>query len=921
MFIKQRARLVCLFFLSQIVLLGHASNLTSTDIVRSFEGPDISSDSLSYAVYDADNVELVGYIGGSTYSAAVKGGLVYVGEGFALTILDISNEQDPLIVGKTLPFPGIVRDVTVVGDYAYVANSWGGLRIINVADPTTPVEVGYYKTPSNANGVTVAGEYAYVADEENGLRIINVADPTTPIEVGFFNAQTPSYTNGVTVAGDYAYIADGWGLRIINVADPTTPAEVGFYDTSDWARGVAVVGNYAYVIARDAGAGLQIIDVTDPTTPTEAGHYDTQGFGGNVAVVEDYAYIANNDDLLIINVADPNAPSETGYYKTPGNAVDVTVAGNYAYVADEECGLRIINASDRADLTEAGFYDTPSDAYDVAVAGEYAYVADRQNGLRIINVADPAIPIETGFYDTPNDAFGVAVAGEYAYVVDGYYGELRIINVADPTAPIEAGFYDTPGYAQGVTVAGEYAYVADGRDGLRIINVADPAAPIETGYHNRPDEADTAGDVAVAGEYAYVGEYLYGGLRIINVTDLTAPIEVGRYPIGDGAHDVAVAGKYVYVAAGDSGLIIINVTDPTAPTMVGNRASGWAGGVAVAGDYAYVADQEGGLIIINVADPAAPTQAGFYNTPGHAFGVAVDGNYAYVTAGGGLYILKYKDPASHGKIVIDKVTNPANDPQAFAFTLAGGPDELDLGFTLRNATDPWESILLKPGVYSVTESIPTGWIQSTTTCDDGSDPNKIKLAARETVTCTFTNTNSNPPVADFNASPAGGVPPLEVFFENLSTGAIDECLWEYGDDVKIEVCDDPSHTYNQPGTFSVSLTVKGSGGEDTMAKADYITVYEPVKADFSASPEVGALPLTVDFTNLSTGDIDECLWDFGDNESSDVCEDPAHTYNEAGTYTVGLTVKGPGGEDTKTVKQCVKVGNQRVFLPGVMSKK
>ena len=61
MFIKQRARLVCLFFLSQIVLLGHASNLTSTDIVRSFEGPDISSDSLSYAVYDAESVELVGY--------------------------------------------------------------------------------------------------------------------------------------------------------------------------------------------------------------------------------------------------------------------------------------------------------------------------------------------------------------------------------------------------------------------------------------------------------------------------------------------------------------------------------------------------------------------------------------------------------------------------------------------------------------------------------------------------------------------------------------------------------------------------------------------------------------------------------------------------------------------------------------------
>ncbi len=59
-------------------------------------------------------------------------------------------------------------------------------------------------------------------------------------------------------------------------------------------------------------------------------------------------------------------------------------------------------------------------------------------------------------------------------------------------------------------------------------------------------------------------------------------------------------------------------------------------------------------------------------------------------------------------------------------------------------------------------------------------------------------------------------------------------------------------------------------------------------------------PLSVAFTDASTGTIASWIWDFGDGDSS-TAQHPSHTYTTPGTYTVSLTVTGPGGSaDTQT---------------------
>ncbi|MBC7252202.1 MAG: PKD domain-containing protein [Anaerolineae bacterium] len=69
--------------------------------------------------------------------------------------------------------------------------------------------------------------------------------------------------------------------------------------------------------------------------------------------------------------------------------------------------------------------------------------------------------------------------------------------------------------------------------------------------------------------------------------------------------------------------------------------------------------------------------------------------------------------------------------------------------------------------------------------------------------------------------------------------------------------------------------------------------------DFTAEPLSGTVPLTVTFSNQSSGEITGYEWDFGDG-LTDTITHPVHVYTTTGVYTVSLTASGPGGTDTLT---------------------
>ena len=164
------------------------------------------------------------------------------------------------------------------------------------------------------------------------------------------------------------------------------------------------------------------------------------------------------------------------------------------------------------------------------------------------------------------------------------------------------------------------------------------------------------------------------------------------------------------------------------------------------------------------------------------------------------------------------------------------------------------------------------------------------------------------PVANFVGTPTNGTAPLYVQYSDESTNSPTSWSWSLGDS-STSSAQSPSHTYNTPGTYTVSLTATNTAGSNTLTRTNYITVSSPtVVAAFTGTPTSGNAPLTVSFVNQSSGSPNSWAWVFGDNSSSS-SQNPSHTYTTAGTYSVSLTVSNGSSTNSITKTNYITVTN------------
>jgi PKD repeat protein len=145
--------------------------------------------------------------------------------------------------------------------------------------------------------------------------------------------------------------------------------------------------------------------------------------------------------------------------------------------------------------------------------------------------------------------------------------------------------------------------------------------------------------------------------------------------------------------------------------------------------------------------------------------------------------------------------------------------------------------------------------------------------------------------SSFNTEDCG---PLTVEFIDESVDAISwEWLFGSGD---VSNAQNPDYTYTDIGTYSVTqVATDVNGCTDTIVEPDLVTVTGSV-VNFGIDTTFGCETLSVQFEDLTApaGTVASWLWDFGDgNTSTD--ENPLHVYQNAGTYTVSLTITDIGG--------------------------
>jgi PKD repeat protein len=171
------------------------------------------------------------------------------------------------------------------------------------------------------------------------------------------------------------------------------------------------------------------------------------------------------------------------------------------------------------------------------------------------------------------------------------------------------------------------------------------------------------------------------------------------------------------------------------------------------------------------------------------------------------------------------------------------------------------------------------------------------------------------PIVDFTASPASGTAPLSVAFTNTTTGQVTNWAWSFGDGTT-STAQSPTHVYSAPGSYKAVLTATGPGGTASKTAATAISVAAPAApaVSFTASPASGTAPVSVVFTNTTTGQVTSWAWNFGDGTTS-IVKSPTHVYSTAGSYKATLTATGPGGTVSKTAATAVRVSASNDTTP------
>jgi len=242
----------------------------------------------------------------------------------------------------------------------------------------------------------------------------------------------------------------------------------------------------------------------------------------------------------------------------------------------------------------------------------------------------------------------------------------------------------------------------------------------------------------------------------------------------------------------------------------------------------------------------------------------------------------------------------------------------------------WSDVNNTLQTYGLTLDASTGEI--------GGTPNQATPAGGVTVTIQVTDANSNTGQKDFT---------LVIYPElQIATTSLPDAPEGVAYSHAIQATGGNSSSYNwsisgQPSWLSIdastgelsgtpptgsagtyTFTVEVTDGQQTASKQFDLVVQSgggtTLKADFEANPTQGTAPLTVNFTDKSTGNITQWEWDFDSDGTPDSTQqNPTHTYNNPGWYTVKLTVSDGTSSDTCVKEKYILVASGIYYVNGV----
>ncbi len=287
--------------------------------------------------------------------------------------------------------PGAANDITIDGNYAYMAQGEGGLLIVDISQPSHPV----IKTMLNegirgySSKITKKGNTVYLTAGSFGISVANVSDPSNP-NVTVSNLSIKPSKN-VRVLGDYLLTAIGErGFKLAYLGNPDIPDIRGETNTDGYARDAITNNTQTRIMVATGEVGFAVYDISTFDDGygiyPKIGSCDLPGIAEHIALNESdkKAYVACGDaGLVVVDYNDDTQPQVISIFDTGGYAKEILYDSGKVYVTTKLGGLHIIDVQQPQNPEELGIVDT-SNALGLSVNDNYIYVADKDEGLIVI---------------------------------------------------------------------------------------------------------------------------------------------------------------------------------------------------------------------------------------------------------------------------------------------------------------------------------------------------------------------------------------------------------------------------------------------------------------------------------------------------------------------------------------------------------
>ena len=428
-----------------------------------------------------------------------------------------------------------------------------GLEIFDVAEPSKPIWISRIKMPRfvltlsmDLWGVTVEGNYAFVADTFNGVFVVDVSDAREPFFVGHrwwkYDPKRDwrmGSVGGLALGSDHIYVAGaGSDLHVLHapgLAAPLTP------EPDDPPS-----------IPPSKRAPEPRFHVYDP-----GGQVHAVAFSGDVAIVA--AGAAGVHEARIWPKIEKLCE-----YETVGFAKDVEVLGNRVFVAEGKGGLSIWERGRDGLLAQVGCYRVPSYAVQQVVVpppGKYALLHVGPNALHIVDVSEPAQPrlllrdVHAGLMYGYNIAEGL-LDGRYACCGWNYSSGCYWYDLYGGPRPTSSGdsheicLYDRDGMA----LVDERALVIH-RGKYLLLDRTDTRPVEDLTTYGIPGHA-LCGKPSIYGTRLYVCNRILGKVSVVDISNLDEPKLLRSFQLR-GNPGIAVEHKdTLVIPAGYQGLLI-----------------------------------------------------------------------------------------------------------------------------------------------------------------------------------------------------------------------------------------------------------------------------------------------------------------------------------------------------------------------------